>query len=178
MLGACAINKVILMGRLTHDPELRQSQSGVMSCRFTVAIDRPQSAQAAQNGQDRLTDFITVVAFNRTAEFVSKYFNKGKLILVEGSIRTGSYVDKNHSDVTHYTADVWAENVSFGETKSSSQGGYGQPNNYSQNNNYNNNRGYNSAPQTPPAASQPGPSISVGDVGDFEDILSDGDLPF
>lgn len=132
MLGATAINKVILMGRLTRDPELSTSQSGVSMCRFSVAIDRPQSRDAAQNGQERQSDFINVTAFNKTAEFVSKYFSKGRLILVEGSLRTGSYVDKKYPDVKHYTTDVWAENVSFGETKGSTgqggynQGGYGQ----------------------------------------------------
>lgn len=175
MLGACAINKVILMGRLTRDPEIRQTQTGIMTCRFTVAVDRPLSSQAAQNGKERQTDFISVTAFNKTAEFVSRYFNKGKLILVEGSIRTGSYADKNHPDVTHFTTDIWADNVSFGETKGSSANGGGSYENY------NNNNGYSApaqAAQQAAAASQPAPSVSVGDIDDFEDILGDGDLPF
>lgn len=175
MLGACAINKVILMGRLTRDPEIRQTQTGMMTCRFTVAVDRPLSSQAAQNGKERQTDFISVTAFNKTAEFVSRYFNKGKLILVEGSIRTGSYADKNHPDVTHFTTDIWADNVSFGETKGSSANGGGSYENY------NNNNGYSAPAQPAPqaaAASQPAPSVSVGDIDDFEDILGDGDLPF
>ncbi|MGN0692498.1 MAG: single-stranded DNA-binding protein [Oscillospiraceae bacterium] len=174
MLGSCAINKVILMGRLTHDPELRQSQNGVMSCRFTVAIDRPQSAQAAQNGQERVTDFISCSAFNKTAEFVSRYFNKGKMILVEGSLRTGSYNDKNHPDVKHYTTDVWVDNVSFGETKSASSGasagGYGGGYTAPQNN--------YSAPAPQPAPQQAAPSVSVGSIDDFEEIINDSDLPF
>lgn len=177
MLGACAINKVILMGRLTRDPEMRQTQTGTMTCRFTVAVDRPLSTQAAQSGKERQTDFISVTAFNKTAEFVSKYFNKGKLILVEGSIKTGSYTDKNHPDVTHFTTEIWADNVSFGETKSSSAGNSGGSyENY--NNSYNNNGGYSAPQQAAPAAPQPAPSVSVGDIDDFEDILGDGDLPF
>lgn len=182
MLGACAINKVILMGRLTHDPELRQTQSGLNTCRFTIAIDRPQSTQAAQNGQERVADFISCTAFNKTAEFVSKYFNKGKLILVEGSLRTGSYDDKNHPDVKHYTTDVWVDNVSFGETKSSSMSAGSYNGGYSSNPV---GGGYqqrsNSAPSPSYGESQnkQGASVSVGDFNDYEDILSGGDdLPF
>lgn len=176
MLGSCAINKVLLMGRLTHDPEMRQSQSGVMSCRFSVAIDRPQSSQAAQNGQERVTDFINCTAFNKTAEFVSKYFSKGKMILVEGSLRTGSYNDKNHPDVKHFTTDVWVDNVSFGETKAASGGassgsyggGYSAP---APQNNY-------SAPAPQSVPQQAAPSVSVGSIDDFEEIINDSDLPF
>lgn len=182
MLGSCAINKVILMGRLTHDPELRQTQSGLMTCRFTVAIDRPQSSQAAQNGQERVTDFISCTAFNKTAEFVTKYFSKGRLILVEGSLRTGSYDDKNHPDVKHYTTDIWVDNVSFGETKSSSMSSGSYGGGYS---NAPANGGYQQRSNPAPAPSyggvpqnKSGASVSVGDINDFEDILSDGDLPF
>lgn len=180
MLGACAINKVILMGRLTRDPEMRQTQTGTLTCRFTVAINRNLSAQAAQNGAERQSDFISVTAFNRDAEFVSKYLTKGKLVLVEGTLRTGSYTDKNHPDVTHFTTDVWADRVSFGETKGASAGNSGGYENYnnSYNNSYNNNGGYSAPQQAAPAAPQPAPSVSVGDIDDFEDILGDGDLPF
>ncbi len=166
MIRSCAINKVILMGRLTHDPELRQTQTGIMSCRFTVAVDRNSSAQAQQNGQQQQTDFINVTAFNKTAEFVSKYLSKGKLCIVEGSLKTGSYIDKTHPDVKHFTTDVWADNVTFGETKASSAatGSYSQG-------------GY-AAPQ--PVRQEPAPSVAVGDINDFEDIINDNDsdLPF
>ncbi|MBQ4310332.1 MAG: single-stranded DNA-binding protein [Oscillospiraceae bacterium] len=175
MLGSCAINKVILMGRLTRDPELRQSQSGTVSCRLSVAIDRPLSSAAAQSGAERQTDFISVVCFNKTAEFVSKYFVKGRLILVEGSLRTGSYTDSKYPDVKHYTTDVWADNISFGETKSSSAGYQSPSGGYAQG-------GY-SAPapsgyDAPKQIQQPAPSVSVGQLDDFEEIISDSDLPF
>ncbi|MCH5347743.1 MAG: single-stranded DNA-binding protein [Oscillospiraceae bacterium] len=169
MLNACAINKVILMGRLTADPELRQTQSGISTCRFTVAVDGPNN----QTTNERRTDFITVVAWRQTAEFVSRYFNKGKLILVEGNLRTGSYDDRNHPDVKHYTCEVVAENVSFGETKSSSQGG-GMGGGYS-------NQQYGQQPAQQYAAPQqnaPAPAVSFGDLGDFEEVIGDGDLPF
>ena len=104
------MNKVILTGRLTADPELKQTQSGISSCRFTVAVDRKF---ANKETGERQADFITCVAWRQTAEFLSKYFNKGKMICVEGNLRTDSYKDKNHDDVTHYTTEVYVDNVEF-----------------------------------------------------------------
>ena len=104
------MNKTILVGRLTADPELRQTQSGVATCKFTVAIDRKF---ADKNSGEKQSDFITCVAWRQTAEFVSRYFNKGKMIALEGSLRTGKYQDKNHEDVTHYTTEVYVDNVEF-----------------------------------------------------------------
>ena len=123
------LNKVILMGRLTADPELRQTPSGVSTCRFTVAVDREFVGQ----GQERQADFITVTAWRQSAEFVSRYFSKGRMICVEGSIRTGSYVDKRYSDVTHYTTEVYADRVYFTGEKATGnqQGGNYAPQQYS-----------------------------------------------
>ena len=104
------MNKTILVGRLTADPELRQTQSGVASCRFTVAVDRKF---ADKNSGERQADFITCVAWKQTAEFVSHYFSKGKMIALEGTLRTGKYQDKNHDDVTHYTTEVYVDSVEF-----------------------------------------------------------------
>lgn len=109
------MNKVILMGRLTADPELRQTQSGISSCRFTVAVNR---RIADKNTGERQADFISCTAWRQTAEFVSRYFKKGSMICVEGSLRTGSYTDRNHPDVTHYTTDVMVDNVEFCGSKS------------------------------------------------------------
>ncbi len=147
------MNKVILTGRLTADPELRQTQSGVSSCRFTIACDRKF---ADKNTGERQADFITCVAWRQTAEFICRYFSKGKLIAVEGNLRTGSYTDKNHSDVTHYTTDVYVESVEFCGGKNENSG--------------------NPAPaaqQTAPAETD----MSYGNLSDFEEILSD-DAPF
>ena len=137
------MNKVILVGRLTADPELRQTQSGIASCRFTVAVDR---RFADKTTGERQADFISCTAWRQTAEFVSRYFNKGKLIAIEGSLRNNNYKDRNHPDVTHYTMDVQVDNVEFVGGKGDNGGngggyqnggGYGAPqNNY--NNNYNN----------------------------------------
>ena len=169
------MNKVILVGRLTADPELRQTQSGVASCRFTIATDR---RFADKNTGERQADFITCIAWRQTAEFVSRYFNKGKLIAIEGSLRNNNYQDRNHPDVTHYTMDVMVDNVEFVGGKNdggSGNGGY-QNNNYSapQNNSF-------QAPPQQTAPQQPAPnndSMSYGNLSDFEEILSDGDVPF
>ena len=108
------LNKVVLMGRLTADPELRQTQSGVNSCRFTVAVDRNFVPQ----GGERQADFIGCTAWGKTAEFVSKYFLKGQMIIVEGTLRNNNYTDSN--GVKHYSYNVVADSVSFGESKSAS----------------------------------------------------------
>ena len=189
------MNKVILVGRLTADPELRQTQSGISSCRFTVAVDRRFVDK--QSGE-RQADFITCIAWRQQAESVSRYFNKGKMILVEGSLRNNNYQDRNHPDVTHYTMDVQVDNVEFvgGKNESGGNGGYqGNGGGYNNNgynapqnngysapqNNYNNN--YSAPPQqaAPPPQAAPAPnndSMSYGNLSDFEEILSDGDVPF
>ena len=171
MLGACSINRVILMGRLTADPELRQTPSGVSTCQFTVAVTR---AFADKASGERQSDFINVVAWRQTAEFVCRYFNKGRLILVEGDLRTRTYDDKRYPDVRHYVTEVYADNVSFGETKGSADGGgnYSRP----QNNNYNNSsNNYQQPPRQDYGQQNP---VSVSDLSDFTEVISDSELPF
>lgn len=163
------INKAIIMGRLTADPELKQTASGVANCRITVAVNRDYAPQ----GQERQADFITVVAWRQTAEFICKYFGKGKMIIVEGALRTSSYDDRNHPDVKHFVTEVYADKVHFGETKGAQSDG-----NASQ---------AMPAPQgnTRPAnvqnavsgVAQPSFDSRGGiDLGDFEEV--GGDLPF
>lgn len=105
------------MGRLTADPELKYTQSVVATCQITVAVDRNYTSQ---NG-DKQTDFLSVIAWRQAAEFICKYFSKGKLIIVEGSLRSRIYEDKRYPDVKHYVTEVYADNVQFGETKAASQ---------------------------------------------------------
>lgn len=155
------MNKTILLGRLTADPELRQTTSGIASCRFTVAVNRKF---ADKNTGERQADFINCVAWKQTAEFVSRYFNKGSMICVEGELRTGSYQDKNHADVTHYTTDVFVSNVEFAGSK----------NENAQNNNYQSQQ--NNTYQQP--VQQNASDTGFGDLSEFEEILSDGDVPF
>jgi single-strand DNA-binding protein len=164
------MNKVILVGRLTADPELRQTQSGIASCRFTVATDR---RFADKNTGERQADFITCVAWRQTAEFVSRYFNKGKMILVEGSLRTGKYQDKTHPDVNHYTTDVYVDNVEFVGGKNESGGNAGAP----QNNTY---QAPRQAAPVQQAPANGGAVYGNGNIEEYEEILSDddGDLPF
>ena len=110
-------NKAILIGRLTADPELKQTPNGVSVCSFSIACDR---AFSGRNGE-RQTDFINIVTWRQQAEFVSKYFSKGRLIGIDGSIQTRSYTDKNGNKRTAF--EVVADAVSFVEGKQSSQGG-------------------------------------------------------
>ena len=163
------LNKVILMGRITQDLEVKQTQSGVAVLSFTVAVQRSYARQ----GEERQTDFINCVAWRQQAEFIGKYFRKGRMIAIEGNLRTRTYDDKNGTK--HYVTEVFVDNVSFTGEKADSngqnnygyqQGGYqnsyGQPANQPQNN-------YNQAPAND--------DLSIGDMADFE-VLSDDGVPF
>lgn len=108
------MNKVILMGRLTRDPETRQAGETTV-IRFTVAVDRRYKKEG-----DQSADFPSCVAFGKTAEFISKYFHKGMKIALEGRIQTGDYTDKD--GVKHYTTEVIAEAVEFAESKREERG--------------------------------------------------------
>ena len=127
------LNKAILMGRLTRDPELRYTQSNIPVVTFSIAVDRNYS----NNGGDRQTDFIDIVAWRRTAEFVSQWFTKGQMIVVVGSIQSRRWQDKNGNNRT--SIEVVADEVQFGESKRSRESGESSPNNnggYTQNSRY------------------------------------------
>lgn len=151
------INKVILMGRLTRDPELRHTGTGTAVCSFSIAIDNGY-------GENRQTDFINCVAWNKTAEFVSNYFSKGKMIIVIGRISTRSW--EGQDGKRNYATEVVASEVSFGESKRSQEG--------------NGSASYSapapaSAPQAAPAPQVP---QDLAD-DDFSPLLdTDDDLPF
>lgn len=157
------LNKVILMGRLTRDPELRYTPNGnvpVVTC--TVAVDRRYSGS---NGGDRQTDFINVVAWRKQAEFVSQWFNKGSMIIVTGSIQTRNWQDKNGNNRT--SVEVVASEVQFGEPKRYNEtGSSGHQNSYS-----------SPAPQQ---NSRPTPSFDMpAGNSDFSEITDDdGEVPF
>ena len=147
------INMVALMGRLTYEPELRTTPSGVSVLRFQVACDRNYQ----RSGQDRQADFIDCVAWRQTAEFISRYFHKGSMIAVEGTIQTSNYTDKDGNK--RKQIEVLANNVSFcgGKSENGSQGTQG-----AQNEQY----------------TQGGMNIDYDDA-DFEEIVDDDDdLPF
>ena len=103
-------NLVVLTGRLTADPELKTTQSGISVTSFSIAVDRRY-----RSGEDRQTDFINIVAWRQTAEFVTKYFKKGSLIGIEGSIQTRKYQDKDGNNRNVF--EVVANNVQFVESK-------------------------------------------------------------
>lgn len=105
------LNVVALMGRLTADPEIKYTQSNTPVCSFTLAVER----NYARQGEQRETDFIDVVAWRNTAEFVGKYFSKGQLVAVNGSLQTRSYEDRNGN--RRKAVEVVADNVHFAEPK-------------------------------------------------------------
>ena len=108
-----SINKVILVGRISNDITINKSQSGTSMCNFSLAVDRYMGKD-----KEKATDFIRCTAFGTTAETLGKYAGKGKQIAIEGNIKTGSYKDKNHDDVTHYTQDVQVDKVELLGSKS------------------------------------------------------------
>lgn len=105
------INKVILLGRLTKDPELRQTTSGTSYCRFTVACDKRKTKEDQEPG----ANFITCVAWRQNADFITGYAEKGSQVTVEGSIETGSYTDRDGRKV--YTTEVLADRIQLADTK-------------------------------------------------------------
>ena len=105
------LNKIAVMGRLTRDPELRHTESGVAVCSFSVACDRDYKAENAE----READFIDVVAWRSTAEFVSKYFAKGRMAVVEGRLQSRKWTDKNGQNRVAW--EIIADNVYFGDSK-------------------------------------------------------------
>ncbi len=151
------LNHITIMGRLTRDPELRRTGSGIAVTSFTVAVDRDF---APKDGGERETDFIDCVAWRQTGEFVSKYFQKGRMAVVSGRLQIRSWTDKDGNK--RRTAEVVADNVYFGDSKRDSEGSsYGNNNSYGGNsygggNNYSapasNNYGGYSAPASAPAS--------------------------
>ena len=111
------LNHITIMGRLTRDPELRRTGSGVAVANFTVAVDRDFSSK---DGGEKETDFIDCVAWRQTGEFVSKYFTKGRMAIVSGRLQIRNYTDKDNNK--RRNAEVVADSVYFGDSKKSDQG--------------------------------------------------------
>ena len=118
------LNHIVLMGRLTRDPELRRTGSGVAVTSFTIACDRDFGGK---DGGEKETDFIDVTAWRHTAEFVDKYFNKGRMAVVSGRLQIRNWTDKDGNK--RKSAEVVADNVYFGDSKpdGSSGSNYGTP---------------------------------------------------
>ena len=147
------LNHIVIMGRLTRDPELRRTGSGIAVASFSLAVDRDF---APKDGGDRECDFIDCVAWRQTGEFVSKYFTKGRMAVVSGRLQIRSWTDKDGNK--RRTAEVVADNVYFGDSKRDNDSG----NSYGGNSYGGNNGGYNapasnnfggySAPASAPAS--------------------------
>ena len=165
------MNKVILMGRLARDPEVRYSQGErqMAIARYTLAVDRRGRRDA---GQDAQADFIRCVAFDRAAEFAEKYFHQGMRVLVSGRIQTGSYQDRDGKTV--YTTDVVIEDQEFADSKGASTGndGFG-------NQSYGNQGGQRYSGQSYQPQSRPAPSSAIADgFMNIPDGVDDEGLPF
>lgn len=178
------MNKVIIMGRLCADPEFSQTQSGIACCRFRLAVNRPFANK--QTGE-READFISCESWRQTAEFISRYFSKGSMIIIEGSLRNNDYTD--NSGVKHYGMKVVIEKAEFCGSKSENSSGgnqnASQPQYAAQPSNYQHQSGQSQNSVQSASAhtyrndvKRPAQLADIGDLGEFEEILSDGDVPF
>ena len=175
------LNRVVLMGRLVSDPELKTTASGISVTSFRIAVDRSYVKQ----GEERKADFIDIVCWRSTAEFVCRFFGKGAMIALEGQLQTRTYQAKDGTN--RYVVEVVADNVSFtGERRDSNYGGNQNYGNQSYGNQgYGNQGSYGSQNYAAPAqpayqAPQPAaqPSYQSGSNADFRDVPLDDDLPF
>lgn len=165
------MNKVIMMGRMVADAELKTTPSGVPACNFRIAVDRNYQ----KKGEDRKADFFNCIAWRNTAEFISKWFPKGRLILIEGEMQTRQYTDKNGNSATWY--EIQVDNAHFTGDKGSgtnSAGSYDAPPIGEPPAGYGG--GYSSAPAQSAPAAAPTNNTSAP-VADFSAADSD-DYPF
>ena len=173
------LNHIVLMGRLTRDPELRRTASGVSVASFSLAVDRDFGNR--ETGE-RETDFIDIVAWRSTAEFVSKYFSKGRMAVVSGRLQIRPWTDKDGNK--RRSAEVVADNIYFGDSKrDNDNGGYNPGNSYGSGSSYNAGgsygNSYNAAPSPPSADPYSAPAAPSAPASDFA-MLEDDDsqLPF
>ena len=146
------MNVVVLVGRLTDNPELRKTSSDISVTRFSIAVDRP-----FKNGEEKQANFINIVAWRQTAEFISKYFRKGSALCVTGSIQTRSWQDQQGQK--RYATDVVVDEAMFVDSRNESAGAQG---NYVPD-------AYNATPSF---------SSNQGAAPNFEELNTDDDLPF
>lgn len=156
-MSSLNLNKVVLCGRLTADPELKQSTSGISVVNFTLAVNRRFQSRSNEAAGGQQADFISLVAWRQTAEFISKYFKKGSALCVTGSIQTRSWQDQQGQ--RRYATEVVVDEAMFVDSRNEAgaTGGY-----------------------TPDAYGAPAPSFSTPDAGtpNFEELKADDDLPF
>lgn len=183
------LNRSIIMGRITHPLEIKMTPSGVPVLQFTVAVDRNY---ADKNTGERQADFISCVAWRQAAEFIGRYFDKGRMIALEGRLQSRTYDDKN--GVKHYITELIVDQASFtGEPKQQGgnyQGGFNQQQNggYNQHGSYQGsynqqqssgyNQQYNNGYNQQQGGGYNQQSGTLGDLSEFEDVLSDEGVPF
>ena len=155
-----SLNRIILMGRLTRDPELRRTQSGTPVTSFSLAVDRDFKNQAGE----KETDFIDIVAWRNTAEFVCNYFTKGRMAVVEGRLQIREWKDRDGNN--RRTAEVLADNIYFGDSKrdGGDRGGYDAP------------PAYGASYSAPSGGGYSAPSGAPSGFAELDD--QDGELPF
>ena len=153
-MSSLNLNKVILCGRLTADPELKQTQSGIAVVTFTLAVNRRFQSRSADQQQAQ-ADFITLVAWRQTAEFISKYFKKGSALCVTGSLQTRSWQDPQNN--RRYATEVVVDEAMFVDSRNEA----GAPASY-----------------TPDAYTAPSFSTPLGGAPTFEEMKAEDDLPF
>ena len=154
-MSSLNLNKVVLCGRLTADPELKQTQNGVPVVTFTLAVNRRFQSRTADAGQAQQADFITLVAWRQTADFISKFFKKGSALCVTGSIQSRSWQDQQGQ--RRYATEVVVDEAMFVDSRNESGNGAYTPD------------AYGAAPSfSSPAAAAP----------NFEELKADDDLPF
>ena len=152
-MSSLNLNKVVLCGRLTADPELKQTQSGIAVVTFTLAVNRRFQSRSNDNAaQAQQADFISVVAWRQTAEFISKYFKKGSALCVTGSIQTRSWQDQQGQ--RRYATEVVVDEAMFVDSRNESGAAQGD------------------------AFSAPSFSTPAADAPNFEELKADDDLPF
>lgn len=159
------LNIVALNGYLTHTPELKTTQNGTSMCSFSIAVGRTYTPK----GEERKADFIDIVAWRQTAEFICKYFQKGSMIAVDGSIQTRSYQDKQGSNRTK--VEVLANNVSFCGAKAADKPAVRDFDQQTES-------CYTSEAKSSYSAPQAAQNFSQGSADDFAEITDDGNLPF
>lgn len=155
-MSSLNLNKVVLCGRLTADPELKQTGSGVAVVSFTLAINRRYQSKSAEAGQQQQADFVSVVAWRQTAEFITRYFKKGSALCVTGSIQTRSWQDSQGQK--RYATEVVADDAMFVDSKTDGGAAAGQ--------------------FSADAYNAPSYSSAPAQTPKFEEIKADEDLPF
>lgn len=154
------MNKCILIGRICSDIEARVTQTGIATCLFSIAINNGKDKE----GNERPADFINCRAWRETANFISKWFQKGKMIAIEGKFKTDKYQHKTHPDITVYSSYILVDNVEFCGDKGNNQPA---PQTTAQN-----------VVQQAQAQGVQTEQMDYGSLSDFEEILSDGPVPF